>query len=287
MTALSPLRVGRITGSRIPMLVGVSPYGDRESLMREMVRQRLGAESEFTGNIATEHGLRHEPDAIAEYEKYRGVLTHSGQHIVVHRVVDYLAVTPDGLVGDDGLVEVKCPYMGTYTSIEERPDYWEQIQLQLEVTDREWCDFAVWRRDGFSVQRVGRDPGWLITRGDMLDLFIAEYEDIIYDTDKHAPYLADLPSGLRDDFEWQLAAVEFVEAHGALSRAEKAKEAARRRLVELAGGDAARGAGVMVLQSVRSGSIDYRAAAADLLVGRDLEPYRKESAPVTTVRVAK
>lgn len=287
MTALSPQRVGRVTASRVPAILGVSPYGDRDSVMREMVRERLGLPSEFTGNIATEWGTDHEPEAITEYEKYRGVMVHNAQVFVVHRSIDYLGCTPDGLIGETGMVEAKCPYRAGYTSIEERPDYYEQIQHQLEVLDREWCDFVVWRPSGLAVSRVGRDPGWWANRGDHLDAFIAEYEDIIYDTDRHQPFMDDADqTPVRDDFDWQMAALEYLEARAAADRAEKAREAARATLITLAGGEPARGAGVALSVDDRRGAVDYKRLLAEHLPTVDLESYRKPSSVVTTVRVA-
>jgi putative phage-type endonuclease len=285
MSELSPERVGRITGSRVAGILGVSPYNDRDSVMREMVRQRLGAPAEFSGNIATEWGLEHEPEAVGEYEKFRGVMVHSDQQIVIHPTLDYLAVTPDGLIGDTGLLEVKCPYKAGYTSIEDRPDYAEQVQLQLFVTGRDWADFVVWRPTGIAVSRVERDPSWWANRGGALDAFIAEYESIIYDDTKHAVFLDEMEPE-RDDFDWQLAAVEYLEAHAALKRAETEREQARARLVQLAADVPARGAGVSVTRAERKGSLDYSKAAKDLLTGYDLEPYRKPSTTVVTVRVA-
>ena len=244
---LSALRVGRITGSRVAKVLDLSPYGDRASVLREMVRERLAAPSEFAGNVATEWGLEHEAAATAEYERYRGVMVYADQAFAVHRTLDYLGCTPDGLVGDTGMVQVKCPYRGAYTGIEDRPDYYAQVQLELEVLDREWSDFCVWRPTGLAVSRVGRDPAWLPDNQQALDAFIAEYEDAVYDVDKHRLFLDDAETiPVRDDFEWQLASLEWLEDRAAHERTKAAKEAARLRLIELAAGQDARGAGVSV-----------------------------------------
>lgn len=287
MTTLSPDRVGRITGSRVAGILGLSPYTDRAAVLRQMVRERLNVPSEFTGNIATEWGKQNEPAATAEYERYRGVMVHSDQSFVIHRSLDYLGCTPDGLIGETGMVEIKCPFRAGYNSIDERPDYAAQIQLQLEVLDREWCDFVVWRTTGLSVSRVGRDPGWLPANLSVLDAFIAEYEDVIHDTesDQHGLYLEDTETiPVRDDFDWQMAALEFLEARAAADRAAAARDAARDRLVNLAAGEPAKGAGVSVSVTERSGSVDYKAAVTHLLPGRELGEYRRPSTMVTTVR---
>jgi predicted phage-related endonuclease len=57
-------RVGKITASRVGAILGNSPYKTRDDVMREMVREALGAELEFTGNVATEYGTANEINAM-------------------------------------------------------------------------------------------------------------------------------------------------------------------------------------------------------------------------------
>ena len=61
-------RKGKITGSRIAGILGVSPFQTPDSVMREMVREWHGLPPEFTGNIATRWGEDHEDDARRSYE---------------------------------------------------------------------------------------------------------------------------------------------------------------------------------------------------------------------------
>lgn len=285
MTALSPLRVGRITGSRVAAVLGISPYQTRDGVLREMVRQFHGAPDEFNGNIATQWGERNEPEAIARYEQMTGLLVHGSQEIVIHPEHDWLAVTPDGLVGDDGLLEVKCPYAAVYTHVSERPDYAAQLQLQLAVTGREWADFFVWRPDGVSVEQVARDPAWLDLVLPALREFMAEYHAVVDDPERAAEHLTDRV-GERSDDEWVRAAMAFLDADAELRAAEATKDEARAVLLALAGENNARGAGVSVTHAQRKGSIDYAKAAKDLLTGYDLEQYRKPGSVVVTVRQA-
>ena len=283
MTVLSPLRVGRITGSRVPAILGISPYNDRESVLREMVREHRGAETEFSGNIATEWGTTHEADAIAEYEQRTVAMVHSAQEIVVHPLVDWLAVTPDGLVGDDGMVEAKCPYRALYSHIDERPDYQAQIQLQLECTGRDWCDFVVWRPTVVNVSRLYRDPSWLPSVRPVLDEFMAEFATVIESDELSASHLAPLVDQ-RADEDWLLAASDWLEAKRAVEQAEALADQARRRLIELAESDSERGGGVIVSRATRKGSIDYSKVVKEHLAGVDLEPYRKATSTVSSVR---
>ena len=97
--AFSPLRKDLIAASRLPVVLVLSPYLTPNALMRQMVREHFGDSAEFTGDIATDWGHRHEEVAIAEYELTRGVLVHhsgGAQQTLVHPVLDFLAATPDG-----------------------------------------------------------------------------------------------------------------------------------------------------------------------------------------------
>lgn len=283
-TALSPLRAGKITGSRIPAILGLSPYNNRAGVMREMVRQHHGADEEFTGNIATDWGTEHEDEAITAYEQREAVFVHAGQGILVHPN-GILAVTPDGLIGDDGLIEVKCPWRGTYTHISERPDYEAQCRLALEVTGRDWCDFVVWRPGSIAVSRVVRDPEWLPLVLPDLELFLAEYQTIITDPALSAPYLQPLVDE-RTDGEWALAAVAYLEAKTELDRAAANADFARQELIALAGESTARGAGVHVIRSERKGSVSYAKALKALAPTADLSPFQSAPSVVFQVRTS-
>jgi putative phage-type endonuclease len=161
MAALSPLRTGRITGSRIGAILGLNRYSSRADVLAEMLTQARGQDALFNGNEATQWGNDHEDDALTAYEAERSVLTYGGQGFFIHPVYDFLACTPDGFVGLDGMVECKCPYRALYTDIKQKPEYEAQIRLQLECTAKSWCDFVVWRADGIHVTRVEHDPNWL------------------------------------------------------------------------------------------------------------------------------
>jgi hypothetical protein len=282
--ALSPERVGRVTASRLPAVLGISPYNDRTGVMREMVRQHFGAPQEFTGNIATEWGNAHEADGITEYERLRSVLVLGCTEFFIHPEHSRLGATPDGLglVEQDGLVEVKAPFRGTYADISERPDYETQIRLQIECTGRFWGDLVVWRPSGIAVSRVDRDPDWYATVHEPITEFLAEYDAIIADLDKAEPYLQPLVDE-RADPEWQLAALEWKEARAAKRRAEELMDAARDELVRLSGGNKSRGWGVQVFPSDRKGSVDPKRASKD---GIDLDKYRSAGKTVYTVREA-
>lgn len=261
---LSPLRIGRITGSRIPAILGISPYDSRADVMREMVRQHHGADSEFTGNRFTDWGHEHEPVAIELYENKHWVEVYSKgdeQQFFIHPEHDHLGATPDGLL-DDGMVEVKCPLVGTWTRADERPDYLAQMQLQMACADRDWCDLIVYRDGEIYESRVERDPDWLPSVNAALLDFMDEYTETISDPEKSAPHLEPLRD-VRTDDEWRAAAVEWSEAHLALTAAKERMEAARQTLIGLAPEKTAAGCGVQVVHRRASKRTDWQRLAAD------------------------
>lgn len=178
---LSPLRRGRITGSRIAAALAKDKYKSQRKVLIDMVREWHGLPDLFQGNEATDYGHAHEPDAIRAYEEQELCIVHGAQDIVIHPFYDFLAVTPDGLVGTDGAVECKCPIRAVYTHIDQRPDYELQCRLILECTGRRWIDFVVWRDGQISVSRVHYDPDWLPSVLPKLQKFMAKFEAMCQD----------------------------------------------------------------------------------------------------------
>ena len=123
------------------------------------------------------HGKKYESVALNEYmAKTQVVVNASG--IVVCRSAPYLACSPDGLVGDDGLVEVKCPYTARddtvspisvpylhtvdgQLALKATHPYMYQVMGAMMCTGRQWCDFVVWSRKGHVVVTIRRDDHFI------------------------------------------------------------------------------------------------------------------------------
>ena len=293
MTALSALRVGRITASRVPKILGLSPWGTAEDVKREMVREYFGDEPEFTGNFITEYGQLHELDAVAEYELTRGVPVRyagSRQRTVVHPVLDWLAATPDGEVGEDGLLEAKCPWRAPYSVISQRPDYEVQIRTQLECTQRHWADFAVWREGSpITVSRVEHDPAWLPGVLDELEAFLEDFTATIESEALAAPYRAPLVDQ-RTDPDWMAWSYHYRELLYLQEQLGGELEEAKAELVRLAGtARSTRGGGLLLTRSEPKGRINYQTALKTLapsVTDKDLERFRGKAKdePTWTVR---
>lgn len=143
-------RLGKVTASRIADVCARTKTGygaGRKNYMAELVAERLtGTHAESYTNAAMQWGTDMEPAARAAYEFYRDV-TVAEAGFEPHPSIAETGASPDGLVGADGLVEIKCPNTATHietlldvSSIPQR--YVLQMQWQLACTGRQWCDFA-------------------------------------------------------------------------------------------------------------------------------------------------
>ena len=144
-------RATRLTASDFGAALGLNPYCSRQKLWRI----KCGMETVET-NHHIQRGNDNERVALLEYSVATGDWVDE-VGLVVHPAHDWLGASPDGLVGDSGLVEVKCP-----VALRSAPPAYHhaQIQGQLAITGREWCDYWQWTTEGTSCIRVMRDAGW-------------------------------------------------------------------------------------------------------------------------------
>lgn len=145
-------RRGRFTSSRFGDLMkngrSKDSIGDTAlSYILEITYEMVTGESVgFTGNAATEWGNEYEPIAIAHYEGVTGnVVDNVG--FCAHPSESYAGGSPDGLIGSDGMLEIKCPYNGlnhakNIIKGEFISTYQWQVQGNMWVTGRKWCDLV-------------------------------------------------------------------------------------------------------------------------------------------------
>lgn len=142
-------RLGKITASRIADVVGKTKSGSygaaRKNYMAELLCQRLSGQQEekFT-SAAMQHGTDTEPAARAMYILETGTdVTETG--FIPHPTIAMSGASPDGLAGEDGLIEIKCPNTAThlefFQSRKPKHEYLLQMQWQMACTGRQWCDF--------------------------------------------------------------------------------------------------------------------------------------------------
>lgn len=153
-------RRGLVTASRFgdvmtaprskQVLPGVLGLTARSYLM-ELVAATITGQDKVGGkSAAMERGIDLEADAIERYEADRFLVTGVTPGRILRFDDTIIAATPDGFVEDDnegpGLIEVKCPeakrHLETFMDKMLPDDYVEQVQGQLWVAGRQWCDFV-------------------------------------------------------------------------------------------------------------------------------------------------
>jgi putative phage-type endonuclease len=143
-------RLGKVTASRIADLMAktkTGPGASRANYLAQLVTERLtGTPTESYKSPAMDWGIEQEAAARAAYSARTGVLVDEVD-FVDHPTMQ-AGASPDGLVGEDGLIEIKCPNTSTMLEyLEDRTiptKYRLQIQWQLAVTGRDWCDFVAY-----------------------------------------------------------------------------------------------------------------------------------------------
>lgn len=142
-------RCGRVTASRVADVIATTRTGwgaSRANYMAELIVERLtGQPSQGFASSAMQWGVDMEPQARAAYaERIGHEVVETG--FVIHPLIEQAGASPDGLVGDLGLVEIKCPntatHIETLISRQVPAKYVTQMQWQMACTGREWCDFA-------------------------------------------------------------------------------------------------------------------------------------------------
>lgn len=141
-------RAGCFTGSRFADLMARTksgPSASRANLLTTLAVERLtGMCVETYSNAAMARGTELEPIARAAYEAHCGVLVEE-VGFVRHPTLPMVGVSPDGLVGRDGLVEIKCPasmakHWDALKQGSHAVEYRWQVYGQMWVCEREWCD---------------------------------------------------------------------------------------------------------------------------------------------------
>ena len=181
-------RLGKVTASRICDVTATIKTGEatgRRNYRAEKVLERLS-------DIPQENGYRSGAMIYGTENEERALLGYSFKigadvdpiSFVDHPSIANAGASPDGLVGDDGLVECKCPeasgYLDALLGKDIPTKYLQQMQWQMACTGRRWCDYVVWR-DGLDpvIQRVMRDDKKIAELEAEVRTFLAEVDDIL------------------------------------------------------------------------------------------------------------
>ncbi len=184
------LRLGKVTASRVKDIVATTKTGystSRDKYMTQLLLERLtNTVAESYTNDAMGWGVEQEPFARAAYEAAKSVMVDQVA-FVNHPIIEMAGASPDGLVNDDGLVELKCPM--SHTHLESLlggldDQYKVQVQWQMACTGRKWTDLCSFdprfpAELQLVIKRFERDDAYIATLEKEVIKFLAELDDKI------------------------------------------------------------------------------------------------------------
>ena len=186
-------RMGKATGSRIADIVRKTksgPAASRKNYLAQLICERLtGYREETFQSGAMAWGNDTEPQARTAYEFYRDAEV-KGVGFIQHPRINESGASPDGLVGNEGLVEIKCPNTATHLETLRvgriAPDYIIQMQWQMACTDRSWCDFVSFdprlpAAMQMFCQRIERDDERIADLESEVEAFLGELHAAVSD----------------------------------------------------------------------------------------------------------
>lgn len=143
-------RCGKVGASSIWRVMARTRTGygaERANYMAELVCERLtGKPTDGYKSAAMVHGIETEPQARAAYEFISDAAVALSGWVPHPGMPSDAGASPDGLVGDDGLVEIKCPqpagHLETLLGGAVPDKYIKQMYWQMICTERQWCDFV-------------------------------------------------------------------------------------------------------------------------------------------------
>jgi putative phage-type endonuclease len=181
-------RCGSLGASRLADAVARTKTGygaSRANLMAELLVERLtGLPTEGYTNAAMQWGTEKEPEARTAYE-FRADVDVAQVGIIKHPTIAGTHASPDGLVGDDGMIEIKAPNTATHVETlldgEIAGKYIIQMQWQMCCSGRQWCDFVSFdprmpESMSLFVKRVLRDEARITELEAEVRKFLAELD---------------------------------------------------------------------------------------------------------------
>ena len=182
-------RIGKVTASAVADVLAKTKTGVSASRVNYLIKlaiQRVTGQIEesFT-NDAMQWGIDNEDQARVAYEVASGNFVDQ-VGFVDHEIIDWFGCSPDGLVNNDGLVEIKCPNSAThweYFKTKEVPKkYFIQMQAQMSCTGRKWCDFVSFdprmpEKSQLLIIRVFRDNTFI----DLMETEVMEFLMEVFD----------------------------------------------------------------------------------------------------------
>lgn len=182
------IRCGKVTASRVADVIAKTKTGPsalRTNYAAQLIAERLtGTVAESYSNAAMAWGNEQEPEARLAYE-FRTDADVEQIAFVAHPTIAMSGASPDGMIGADGLLEIKCPNTGTHIETlrgQSIPGkYQTQMLWQMACTGRKWCDFVSFdprmpEEMRLFVQRLDRDDTRIAELEAEVSAFLSEID---------------------------------------------------------------------------------------------------------------
>jgi len=271
-------RKGRVTGSVAGAILGLNQHQSPDAILRRMVRDYHGVESEFVGNIATEYGTLNEPMALLGFvNKYGYAVDEVGFY--VHPDFNWLGASPDGIfennMGEQCILEIKCPFglrndlTPQFKTIGQQPHYYAQLQLEMACTGLKQTYFYQWSQHGDSLEIVPFNKPWF---NDAVIKLFAFYELYLHElkNKKHLePLIPEIDTPKAHALITQYDALSEV-----IDNATQQKAEVLAQITALCNDKNAVICGRKLTQIKRDGAISYAKAIKELLPDADLSKYK-------------
>lgn len=181
-------RLGHVTASMVHAVMAKDGLAVKTNYLYQLVLERMtGRREETFSSAAMQWGTETEPEARMAYELIADCDVEE-VGMIHHPTIEWFGASPDGLVGDNGLIEIKCPNSATHlrTVMTGHIDrkYILQMQTQMACTGREWCDFVsydprcpsnlqIWRK------RIPANKRMITDIEEKTSAFLDEVEDTV------------------------------------------------------------------------------------------------------------
>lgn len=181
------VRLGKVTASRVGDVIARTKAGwgaARQAYMDQLIAERVtGQRARTFVSPAMQWGTDNEADALNAYAFYGDDPQPVG--FVQHPEIQWTGASPDALIGDVGLVEIKCPdtttHLNTILSDAVPEKHLPQIMWQLACTGRQWCDFVSFdprcpEPMRVFIRRVARDEARISEIAEAVRQFLSELD---------------------------------------------------------------------------------------------------------------
>ena len=179
------VRLGKVTASCFSKAIAGGQGKTRKTYMIQLIAERLTqSEQEGFSSAVMVRGQEIEPYAREYYELLNDV---SIREVGFVERNENIGASPDGFIGEDGLIEIKCPlsttHIATILADKVPTTHKPQIQGQLWVCEREWCDFVSYdprvRQRPFFCERIYRDEDYIKELHIKIQMFIDEMNQMM------------------------------------------------------------------------------------------------------------